>query len=102
VKGFGNIMKGKRKRSCRPQMAAHCRKRVRQGAKGSRPRARRAAWVDGRGERKQRGSTAVKIDPEVVNKEEVQMLEDLVLAAPAQRGAQENRRGARAAGASGS
>jgi nucleoid-associated protein EbfC len=74
VKGFGNIMKEAQK--LQAQMAAMQeevgKKKVDATAGGG------MVTVEANGKQE---LTAVKIDPEVVNKEDVQMLEDLVLAA---------------------
>jgi DNA-binding YbaB/EbfC family protein len=74
VKGFGNIMKEAQK--LQAQMAAMQeevgKRKVEATAGGG------MVTVEANGKQE---LTAVKIDPEVVNKEEVQMLEDLVLAA---------------------
>jgi nucleoid-associated protein EbfC len=74
VKGFGNIMKEAQK--LQAQMAAMqeevAKKKVDATAGGG------MVTVEANGKQE---LTAVKIDPEVVNKEDVQMLEDLVLAA---------------------
>jgi nucleoid-associated protein EbfC len=74
VKGFGNIMKEAQK--LQAQMAAMQeevgKKKVEATAGGG------MVTVEANGKQE---LVAVKIDPEVVNKEDVQMLEDLVLAA---------------------
>jgi nucleoid-associated protein EbfC len=74
VKGFGNIMKEAQK--LQAQMAAMqeevAKKKVDATAGGG------MVTVEANGKQE---LTAIKIDPEVVNKEDVQMLEDLVLAA---------------------
>ncbi len=74
MKGFGNIMKEAQK--LQAQMAAMqeevAKKKVDATAGGGMV----TVEVNGKQE-----LTAIKIDPEVVNKEDVQMLEDLVLAA---------------------
>jgi nucleoid-associated protein EbfC len=74
VKGFGNIMKEAQK--LQAQMAAMQeevgKRKVEATAGGG------MVTVEANGKQE---LTAVKIDPEVVNKEDVQMLEDLVLAA---------------------
>jgi hypothetical protein len=74
VKGFGNIMKEAQK--LQAQMAAMQeevgRRKVEATAGGG------MVTVEANGKQE---LTAVKIDPEVVNKDDVQMLEDLVLAA---------------------
>jgi nucleoid-associated protein EbfC len=74
VKGFGNIMKEPQK--LQAQMAAMqeevAKKKVDATAGGG------MVTVEANGKQE---LTAIKIDPEVVNKEDVQMLEDLVLAA---------------------
>jgi nucleoid-associated protein EbfC len=74
VKGFGNIMKEAQK--LQAQMAAMqeevAKKKVDATAGGG------MVTVEANGKQE---LTAVKIDPEVVNKDDVQMLEDLVLAA---------------------
>jgi nucleoid-associated protein EbfC len=74
VKGFGNIMKEAQK--LQAQMAAMqeevAKKKVEATAGGG------MVTVEANGKQE---LTAIKIDPEVVNKEDVQMLEDLVLAA---------------------
>ncbi len=74
MKGFGNIMKEAQK--LQAQMAAMQeevgKRKVEATAGGG------MVTVEANGKQE---LTAVKIDPEVVNKEEVQMLEDLVLAA---------------------
>ena len=74
MKGFGNIMKEAQK--LQAQMAAMqeevAKKKVEATAGGG------MVTVEANGKQE---LTAVKIDPEVVNKEDVQMLEDLVLAA---------------------
>ena len=74
MKGFGNIMKEAQK--LQAQMAAMqeevAKKKVDATAGGG------MVTVEANGKQE---LTAVKIDPEVVNKEDVQMLEDLVLAA---------------------
>jgi nucleoid-associated protein EbfC len=74
VKGFGNIMKEAQK--LQAQMAAMqeevAKRKVDATAGGG------MVTVEANGKQE---LTAVKIDPEVVNKDDVQMLEDLVLAA---------------------
>ena len=74
MKGFGNIMKEAQK--LQAQMAAMqeevAKKKVDATAGGG------MVTVEANGKQE---LTAIKIDPEVVNKEDVQMLEDLVLAA---------------------
>jgi DNA-binding YbaB/EbfC family protein len=74
VKGFGNMMKEAQK--LQAQMAALQeevgKKKVEATAGGG------MVTVEANGKQE---LTAVKIDPEVVNKDDVQMLEDLVLAA---------------------
>jgi nucleoid-associated protein EbfC len=74
VKGFGNIMKEAQK--LQAQMAAMQeevgKRKVDATAGGG------MVTVEANGKQE---LTAVKIDPEVVSKEDVQMLEDLVLAA---------------------
>jgi nucleoid-associated protein EbfC len=74
VKGFGNIMKEAQK--LQAQMAAMqeevAKKKVDATAGGG------MVTVEANGKQE---ITAIKIDPEVVNKDDVQMLEDLVLAA---------------------
>jgi nucleoid-associated protein EbfC len=74
VKGFGNIMKEAQK--LQAQMAAMQeevgKRKVEATAGGG------MVTVEANGKQE---LTAVKIDPEVVSKEDVQMLEDLVLAA---------------------
>ena len=74
MKGFGNIMKEAQK--LQAQMAAMqeevAKRKVDATAGGG------MVTVEANGKQE---LTAVKIDPEVVNKEDVQMLEDLVLAA---------------------
>jgi len=74
VKGFGNMMKEAQK--LQAQMAALQeevgKKKVDATAGGG------MVTVEANGKQE---LTAVKIDPEVVNKDDVQMLEDLVLAA---------------------
>ncbi len=74
MKGFGNIMKEAQK--LQAQMAAMQeevgKRKVEATAGGG------MVTVEANGKQE---LTAVKIDPEVVNKEDVQMLEDLVLAA---------------------
>jgi DNA-binding YbaB/EbfC family protein len=74
VKGFGNIMKEAQK--LQAQMAAMQeevgKRKVDATAGGG------MVTVEANGKQE---LTAVKIDPEVVNKDDVQMLEDLVLAA---------------------
>jgi len=74
VKGFGNIMKEAQK--LQAQMAAMqeevAKKKVDATAGGG------MVTVEANGKQE---LTAIKIDPEVVNKEDVQMLEDLMLAA---------------------
>jgi nucleoid-associated protein EbfC len=74
VKGFGNIMKEAQK--LQAQMAAMqeevAKKKVDATAGGG------MVTVEANGKQE---LTAIKIDPEVVNKDDVQMLEDLVLAA---------------------
>ncbi len=74
MKGFGNIMKEAQK--LQAQMAAMQeevgKRKVDATAGGG------MVTVEANGKQE---LTAVKIDPEVVNKEDVQMLEDLVLAA---------------------
>ena len=74
MKGFGNIMKEAQK--LQAQMAAMqeevAKKKVDATAGGG------MVTVEANGKQE---LTAVKIDPEVVNKDDVQMLEDLVLAA---------------------
>ena len=74
MKGFGNMMKEAQK--LQAQMAALQeevgKKKVEATAGGG------MVTVEANGKQE---LTAVKIDPEVVNKDDVQMLEDLVLAA---------------------
>jgi DNA-binding YbaB/EbfC family protein len=74
VKGFGNIMKEAQK--LQAQMAAMqeevAKKKVDATAGGG------MVTVEANGKQE---LTAIKIDPEVVSKDDVQMLEDLVLAA---------------------
>ena len=74
MKGFGNIMKEAQK--LQAQMAALQeevgKRKVEATAGGG------MVTVEANGKQE---ITAVKIDPEVVNKDDVQMLEDLVLAA---------------------
>ena len=74
MKGFGNIMKEAQK--LQAQMAAMQeevgKRKVDATAGGG------LVTVEANGKQE---LTAVKIDPEVVNKDDVQMLEDLVLAA---------------------
>ena len=74
MKGFGNIMKEAQK--LQAQMAAMQeevgKRKVEATAGGG------MVTVEANGKQE---LTAVKIDPEVVSKEDVQMLEDLVLAA---------------------
>ena len=74
MKGFGNIMKEAQK--LQAQMAALQeevgKKKVEATAGGG------MVTVEANGKQE---LTAVRIDPEVVNKDDVQMLEDLVLAA---------------------
>jgi len=74
VKGFGNIMKEAQK--LQAQMAAMqeevAKNKVDATAGGG------MVTVEANGKQE---LTAIKIDPEVVNKDDVQMLEDLVLAA---------------------
>jgi DNA-binding YbaB/EbfC family protein len=74
VKGFGNIMKEAQK--LQAQMAAMQeevgKRKVEATAGGG------MVTVEANGKQE---LTAVKIDPEVVSKDDVQMLEDLVLAA---------------------
>jgi DNA-binding YbaB/EbfC family protein len=74
VKGFGNIMKEAQK--LQAQMAAMqeevAKKKVDATAGGG------MVTVEANGKQE---LTAIKIDPEVVNKDDVSMLEDLVLAA---------------------
>jgi len=74
VKGFGNIMKEAQK--LQAQMAAMQeevgKRKVDATAGGG------MVTVEANGKQE---LTAVKIDPEVVNRDDVQMLEDLVLAA---------------------
>ncbi|HKD00678.1 MAG TPA: YbaB/EbfC family nucleoid-associated protein [Methylomirabilota bacterium] len=74
MKGFGNIMKEAQK--LQAQMAAMqeevAKRKVDATAGGG------MVTVEANGKQE---LTAVKIDPEVVNKDDVQMLEDLVLAA---------------------
>jgi len=74
VKGFGNIMKEAQK--LRAQMAAMqeeiAKRKVEATAGGG------MVTVEANGKQE---LTAIKIDPEVVSKDDVQMLEDLVLAA---------------------
>ena len=74
MKGFGNIMKEAQK--LQAQMAAMqeevAKKRVEATAGGG------MVTVEANGKQE---LTAIKIDPEVVSKDDVQMLEDLVLAA---------------------
>ena len=74
MKGFGNIMKEAQK--LQAQMAAMqeevAKKKVDATAGGGR------VTVEANGKQE---LTAIKIDPEVVNRDDVQMLEDLVLAA---------------------
>src|SRR4029079_8854128 len=74
VKGFGNMMKEAQK--LQQQMMAMqeevAKRKVEATAGGG------MVTVEANGKQE---ITAVKIDPEVVNKDDVQMLEDLVLAA---------------------
>jgi hypothetical protein len=74
VKGFGNIMKEAQK--LQAQMAAMqeevAKRKVEATAGGG------MVTVEANGKQE---ITAIKIDPEVVSKDDVQMLEDLVLAA---------------------
>ena len=74
MKGFGNIMKEAQK--LQAQMAAMqeevAKKKVEATAGGG------MVTVEANGKQE---LTAIKIDPEVVSKDDVQMLEDLVLAA---------------------
>ena len=74
MKGFGNIMKEAQK--LQAQMAAMqeevAKKKVEATAGGG------MVTVEANGKQE---ITSVKIDPEVVSKDDVQMLEDLVLAA---------------------
>jgi len=74
VKGFGNIMKEAQK--LQAQMAAMQeevgKRKVDETAGGG------MVTVEANGKQE---LTAIKIDPEVVNRDDVQMLEDLVLAA---------------------
>ena len=74
MKGFGNIMKEAQK--LQAQMAAMqeevAKKKVEATAGGG------MVTVEANGKQE---ITAIKIDPEVVSKDDVQMLEDLVLAA---------------------
>jgi len=74
VKGFGNIMKEAQK--LQAQMAAMQeevgKRKVEATAGGG------MVTVEANGKQE---LTAVKIDPEVINKDDAQMLEDLVLAA---------------------
>jgi len=74
VKGFGNIMKEAQR--LQQQMAAMqeeiAKKRVEATAGGG------MVTVEANGKQE---IVAIKIDPEVVNRDDVQMLEDLVLAA---------------------
>ena len=74
MKGFGNIMKEAQK--LQAQMAAMqeevAKKKVDATAGGG------MVTVEANGKQE---LTAIKIDPEVVNKDDVSMLEDLVLAA---------------------
>jgi DNA-binding YbaB/EbfC family protein len=74
VKGFGNIMKEAQK--LQAQMAAMqeqvAKRKVEATAGGG------MVTVEANGKQE---LTAIKIDPEVVSKDDVQMLEDLVLAA---------------------
>ena len=74
MKGFGNIMKEAQK--LQAQMAAMqeevAKRKVEATAGGG------MVTVEANGKQE---LTAVKIDPEVVSKDDVQMLEDLVLAA---------------------
>jgi len=74
VKGFGNIMKEAQK--LQAQMAALqeevAKRKVEATAGGG------MVTVEANGKQE---LTAVKIDPEVINKDDAQMLEDLVLAA---------------------
>ncbi|HEY7538993.1 MAG TPA: YbaB/EbfC family nucleoid-associated protein [Methylomirabilota bacterium] len=74
MKGFGNIMKEAQK--LQAQMAAMqeevAKKKVDATAGGG------MVTVEANGKQE---LTAIRIDPEVVNKDDVQMLEDLVLAA---------------------
>lgn len=74
MKGFGNIMKEAQK--LQAQMAAMqeevAKKKVDATAGGG------MVTVEANGKQE---LTAIKIDPEVVNRDDVQMLEDLVLAA---------------------
>ena len=74
MKGFGNVMKEAHR--LQQQMAAMqeeiAKKRVEATAGGG------MVTVEANGKQE---IVAIKIDPEVVNRDEVQMLEDLVLAA---------------------
>jgi len=74
VKGFGNIMKEAQK--LQAQMAAMQEEVAKRKVDATAGGGMVTVEVNGKQE-----LTAVKIDPEVVNKDDVQMLEDLVLAA---------------------
>jgi len=74
VKGFGNMMKEAQKLQAQMEKMQEeiAKKTVDATAGGG------MVTVEANGKQE---LTAIKIDPEVVNKEDVQMLEDLVLAA---------------------
>ena len=74
MKGFGNIMKEAQK--LQAQMAALQEEVGKRKVDATAGGGMVTVEVNGKQE-----LTAVKIDPEVVNKDDVQMLEDLVLAA---------------------
>ncbi len=74
MKGFGNIMKEAQK--LQAQMAAMQEEVAKRKVDATAGGGMVTVEVNGKQE-----LTAVKIDPEVVNKDDVQMLEDLVLAA---------------------
>lgn len=74
MKGFGNIMKEAQK--LQAQMAAMQEEVGKRKVDATAGGGMVTVEVNGKQE-----LTAVKIDPEVVNKDDVQMLEDLVLAA---------------------
>ena len=74
MKGFGNIMKEAQK--LQAQMAAMQEEVGKRKVDATAGGGMVTVEVNGKQE-----LTAIKIDPEVVNKDDVQMLEDLVLAA---------------------
>ncbi len=74
MKGFGNIMKEAQK--LQAQMAAMQEEAAKKKADATAGGGMVTVEANGKQE-----LTAIKIDPEVVNKDDVQMLEDLVLAA---------------------